>query len=285
METAAAEDEQEAAAALGELDALPPHSSSQTSGGLSSLGGTSGDSSSSDGSGMLGAANGVSRSGAASAAAAAVGQPRPRRPTWRIVQGVSTESMALDVARRCRLPPAVLARAGQLYARLEPMAARQLEPSSAAHPAAANGAAVVTAEAGQQEQQQEQQPLGSAAEGAAPVQVAARRGRAARTAASSSASAEAASEASQWTLEAAAAALQEVARGALAQGPSEEVSAAAQQQLQVGRVQREALLHMQVLALGQLVTPVPVHRVVRHASNLAGALPPGVGHRSAATPR
>lgn len=38
-----------------------------------------------------------------------------RRPTWRIVPGSSTESLALDVARQCRLPEATVERAQELY--------------------------------------------------------------------------------------------------------------------------------------------------------------------------
>jgi len=235
METAPAEDEEEAAAVLGELDALPPHSSNLNSSGLSSLGSSGSRSTSRNG--AAGAAGGSSGRATMGAVGVAAGQPRPRRPTWRIVQGVSTESMALDVARRCRLPPAVLARASELYARLEPMAARQLEPSNGAQPAAANGTAEAAAAQQQQPpQQQEEQQQGSAAEGAAATQGATRRGRTARTAAASGATAEAASAGSQWTLEAAAATLQEVAQGALVEGAPEEPAAAVQQQSQVRRV-------------------------------------------------
>ena len=43
-----------------------------------------------------------------------------REPTWRMVDGVSTESLALEVARTCALPPSILRRANSLYqARLQ----------------------------------------------------------------------------------------------------------------------------------------------------------------------
>ena len=38
-----------------------------------------------------------------------------RVPTWRIVPGSSTESLALDVALNCAVPPAIVRRAGELY--------------------------------------------------------------------------------------------------------------------------------------------------------------------------
>ena len=38
-----------------------------------------------------------------------------REPTWRMVDGVSTESLALEVARTCALPPSILRRANSLY--------------------------------------------------------------------------------------------------------------------------------------------------------------------------
>ena len=38
-----------------------------------------------------------------------------RRPTWRIVPGTSTESLALEVARECNLPHDTLTRAAELY--------------------------------------------------------------------------------------------------------------------------------------------------------------------------
>ena len=40
-----------------------------------------------------------------------------RRPTWRMVEGTSTESLALEVARECNLPPDTLKRAAALYQR------------------------------------------------------------------------------------------------------------------------------------------------------------------------
>lgn len=42
---------------------------------------------------------------------------RGRRPTWRMVEGTSTESLALEVARECHLPPDTLKRAAALYQR------------------------------------------------------------------------------------------------------------------------------------------------------------------------
>ena len=90
METEEVDTEEAAAVALGELDPLAPHLPASAPG--------------SSGNGSSGAAR------------------RPRRPTWRIVPGTSTESMALDVARRCRLPPEVVARAEELYGQLQPMA-------------------------------------------------------------------------------------------------------------------------------------------------------------------
>ena len=90
-------------------------------------------SSSSNGSG--GSGNGA---GAAAAAAA-----RSRRPTWRIMPGICTESMAVDVARANRLPESVLARAEQLYDRMEAMRVRSElpgAPDAAAEAAAAAGA-------------------------------------------------------------------------------------------------------------------------------------------------
>ena len=38
-----------------------------------------------------------------------------REPTWRMVDGTSTESLALEVARKFALPPAILRRATALY--------------------------------------------------------------------------------------------------------------------------------------------------------------------------
>lgn len=43
---------------------------------------------------------------------------RRRKPTWRVVPGVSTESLALEVAVDCRLPADLVGRAGQLYTEL-----------------------------------------------------------------------------------------------------------------------------------------------------------------------
>jgi DNA mismatch repair ATPase MutS len=40
---------------------------------------------------------------------------KKRRPTWRLVQGSSTESLALEVARECKLPENTLLRAQELY--------------------------------------------------------------------------------------------------------------------------------------------------------------------------
>lgn len=40
---------------------------------------------------------------------------RKRFPTWRMVPGSSTESLALEVAAECRLPPRVVGRAAELY--------------------------------------------------------------------------------------------------------------------------------------------------------------------------
>ena len=36
-------------------------------------------------------------------------------PTWRRVDGTCVESLALEVARQCELPAAILRRAGALY--------------------------------------------------------------------------------------------------------------------------------------------------------------------------
>jgi len=42
-----------------------------------------------------------------------------RRPTWRILPGESKESLALDVARQCRLPEETLTRAAELYKEIQ----------------------------------------------------------------------------------------------------------------------------------------------------------------------
>lgn len=64
-----------------------------------------------------------------------------RRPTWRMVPGTSTESLALSVAQECRLPEEVVARAAELYERtaapeLSPAAAPRASAAAAAAPAA-----------------------------------------------------------------------------------------------------------------------------------------------------
>jgi predicted GIY-YIG superfamily endonuclease len=41
--------------------------------------------------------------------------PEGRHPTWKVVPGTSTESLALEVARKCNLPLATLKRAEELY--------------------------------------------------------------------------------------------------------------------------------------------------------------------------
>jgi hypothetical protein len=68
------------------------------------------------------------------------GAPRRGRPTWRVVPGECTDSLALDVAERCGLPRAVLDRAAALYAEVqEPAAAGAVSGAelAAAAPAAA----------------------------------------------------------------------------------------------------------------------------------------------------
>ncbi|PSC73121.1 DNA mismatch repair mitochondrial isoform X1, partial [Micractinium conductrix] len=134
-----------------------------------------------------------------------------RRPTWRIVPGTSTESLALEVARKCRLPDEVVARAAQLYsqllpvqARTPPAAAASARPAAAAHEGAVAGTAAAAAR------------HGSAGAGAVAAATAAR---------------------NRWTLEAAATALQEVAQDTI------ETAAGGQggpvQQLQVVRPRQE----------------------------------------------
>jgi hypothetical protein len=84
---------------------------------------TLGASSGSDGSTSAGAAAAAAaaggRTGGPSAAEHAQHDERPtqraqRAPTWRIVPGSSTESLALEVATKCRLPPEVVDRAAHL---------------------------------------------------------------------------------------------------------------------------------------------------------------------------
>ena len=58
-----------------------------------------------------------------------------RRPTWRILPGESKESLALDVARQCRLPEETLTRAAVLYKEIqelnqEPKISHQLSSES-----------------------------------------------------------------------------------------------------------------------------------------------------------
>jgi DNA mismatch repair ATPase MutS len=58
-----------------------------------------------------------------------------RRPTWRILPGESKESLALDVARQCRLPEETLTRAAALYKAIqeinqEPKITHELELTS-----------------------------------------------------------------------------------------------------------------------------------------------------------
>jgi hypothetical protein len=144
---------------------------------------------------------------AAAAARAGVALPAPRKPTWRVVPGVSTESLALDVARRCRLPPAVVARAAQLFAQLVPMTAR-LEGGG-------GGGGDALPDGQQQQQQQgkgleESEHADSGANGSEP------RGKPARGAGREAQQADGGEGPSPWTLHAAADTLQEVAREALA---------------------------------------------------------------------
>lgn len=170
---------------------------------------------------------GRQRSGAgrASSGGGASGQGAPRKPTWRIVPGISTVSLALDVARRCRLPRRTLDRAGQLYGQLDPMVAR---PEVSASPAGAEA----------------QQPVDAAAAGAggsSPL-----RGRAARMAkpraSRSGAGNGSSADSSPWTLAAAASTLQQVAQESLAkctaEASSEGAGQEAAQQLQVAQVRR-----------------------------------------------
>ncbi|EFN52896.1 hypothetical protein CHLNCDRAFT_138439 [Chlorella variabilis] len=167
---------------------------------------------------------GRQRSGAgrASSGGGASGQGAPRKPTWRIVPGISTVSLALDVARRCRLPRRTLDRAGQLYGQLDPMVAR---PEVSASPAGAEA----------------QQPVDAAAAGAggsSPL-----RGRAARMAkpraSRSGAGNGSSADSSPWTLAAAASTLQQVAQESLAkctaEASSEGAGQEAAQQLQVAQ--------------------------------------------------
>ncbi len=137
-----------------------------------------------------------------------------RRPTWRIKPGVCTESLALDVARRCRLPPSVVARAAQLYEQLPPLVPRVATAAAAAAPLApwdmplgtaaeAGAAAAAPAAAG-----------GQPEAGAVPARRAARGRRS-----NSSSSSNGAPVDGRWTIEAAAAAVQQVAQDALASLP------------------------------------------------------------------
>lgn len=201
METAPAE-EQEAAAALGELDGIAITTAAAAA------------AASSNGNGAHSISGGSGGQGAAVGSTAAA--PLARRPTWRIVQGISTESMALDVARRCRLPSRVVERAAELYQQLEPPAKPE-EADQGAAAAAVAGQAV----AGQ-----------AAVEPASPSPSGVPRGRAARATAARSSSPSSSTSSSPWTLEAASKALQQVAQEALANcGPAEVPPA----QLQVGR--------------------------------------------------
>lgn len=149
-----------------------------------------------------------------------------RRPTWRIKPGVCTESLALDVARRCRLPLSVVTRAAQLYEQLPPLVPRMAALAGAA---AAETAAPGTA-AAPPELAPWDVPLEAAAGAGAGASAAAagqpgteappaRRAARGRRGSGSSNGAEAPVH-SRWTIEAAAAALQQVAQDALAGLPA-----------------------------------------------------------------
>lgn len=44
-----------------------------------------------------------------------------RVPTWRMVEGSSSESLALDVALQCQVPPEIVLRAAHLFKVLTPL--------------------------------------------------------------------------------------------------------------------------------------------------------------------
>ncbi|KAI3431602.1 hypothetical protein D9Q98_004652 [Chlorella vulgaris] len=147
------------------------------------------------------------------------------KPTWRIVEGVSTESLALDVARRCRMPANVTDRAEQLYEQLVPMAASSSQDSGGSS-SGSDSDSVATLAA-----QQAEGELAAAGEarleaGLAPRGRAARSGGRGRAALGSSSSSAASSP---WTLAAAADSLQQVARDALANCAAETSGGTGQQ--------------------------------------------------------
>ncbi|KAL4440153.1 hypothetical protein ABPG75_003154 [Micractinium tetrahymenae] len=191
-----------------------------------------------------------------------------RRPTWRIRPGVCTESLALDVARRCRLPLSVVARAAQLYEQLPPLVPRLAGlPGAAAAGKDAAGAAAAGAAAAAPVLAPWDVPLEAAGEAiaastaaaaalaettaaagaeqpgaeAAPARRAVRRGRS-----SSSSNGAAAAADSRWTIESAATALQQVAQDALASLP------------QGAGVSAGAPLQPQYVARGQAPGPATV---------------------------
>eukprot|EP00887_Chlorella_sp_A99_P001624 scaffold8.g1624.t1 len=93
------------------------------------------------------------------------------KPTWRMVPGASTDSLALVVAADCKLPLSVVARAEQLYHQLQPTGMRP-DASDAAVQAALPAAVCSAAQqpdghelaADFQQQRQQSPPLTAAAE-------------------------------------------------------------------------------------------------------------------------
>ena len=220
-----------------------------------------------NGAGQAASSGGGGGSSSSSGGGAGAGAWR-RRPTWRIVPGVSTESLALEVANRCRLPPRVVARAAQLYEQLMPMAPRPPAPSEAAADTVAPAVEQPAAGASPA-----RRPLRGRAARTAAVAVPAAGGAAGGTAAAAAAAAAAGSN-SAWTLAAAADALQQVAQDALANCKLAEASPqqAQQDQVQVGSTAAAAAAAAGLARRGCSPLQVPPRSHLLWPANTAASL-------------
>ena len=167
----------------------------------------------------------VEAAAADAAAEAAGGQTSTRqlRPTWKLVEGESRESLAMEVARKHHVPLSVVARAEEHYAKL----------AEAGRAASEHLARSVKEEEEEEEELSSREPveearfIGAEADGASPPKAAAGRRRAKKGAASASSPLD-----HSHSLEDAAAVLRETASRILAQ--SDEMPAGASGDVEPG---------------------------------------------------